>query len=63
VLTIYMNEENVAAEAALFADPRSRAFAWPGSGHWLHQERPSEFNAVVDAWLREIGAIAGAQAL
>lgn len=57
VLTIYANEDKVAAEAALFADPRSRVFAWPGSGHWLHQERPAEFNAVVDAWLGEIGMV------
>jgi pimeloyl-ACP methyl ester carboxylesterase len=62
VLTIYANEDNVAAEAALFSDSRSRVFAWPGSGHWLHQERPAEFNAVVDAWLGDIGAApAGAQ--
>jgi pimeloyl-ACP methyl ester carboxylesterase len=57
VLTIYANDENVAAEAAIFTDPRSRAFAWPGSGHWLHQERPLEFNTVVDAWLQDIGAV------
>jgi pimeloyl-ACP methyl ester carboxylesterase len=58
ILAIYANEDYVVAEAALFADPRSRAFAWPGCGHWLHQERPAEFNAVVDAWLREIGLAA-----
>jgi pimeloyl-ACP methyl ester carboxylesterase len=57
VLAIYAHEDMVAAEAGLFADPRSRAFAWPGSGHWLHQERPAEFNAVVDAWLVDIGAV------
>ena len=56
VLAIYAHEERVPVETALFADPRSRAFAWPGSGHWLHQERPAEFNAVVESWLTEIGA-------
>jgi len=57
VLTIYAKEDLVAAEAALFSDPRSRAIAWASSGHWLHQERPAEFNAVVDAWLRDIGVV------
>ncbi len=51
VLTVYAAEDRVDVERALFADPRSRAFAWPGSGHWLHQERPAEFNAVVEDWL------------
>jgi len=60
VLTIYARDDNVAAERALFADARSQVFAWPGCGHWLHQERPAEFNAVVDAWLRDIGVISGA---
>jgi pimeloyl-ACP methyl ester carboxylesterase len=55
VLAIYANDERVPVEAELFADPRSRAFCWPGSGHWLHQERPAEFNTVVDAWLAELG--------
>jgi pimeloyl-ACP methyl ester carboxylesterase len=57
VLTIYATEDNVAAERALFVDPRSQVLAWPGFGHWLHQERPAEFNAVVDAWLRDIGVV------
>jgi pimeloyl-ACP methyl ester carboxylesterase len=56
VLAVYANDERVGVEAGLFADPRSRAFCWPGSGHWLHQERPAEFNTVVEAWLTEIGA-------
>jgi pimeloyl-ACP methyl ester carboxylesterase len=57
VLAIYAGDERVPVETALFADPRSRAFCWPGSGHWLHQERPAEFNAVVEAWLEELGAL------
>lgn len=56
VLSIYAKDDRVAVETALFADPRSRAFSWPGSGHWLHQERPAEFNAVVEAWLAAIAA-------
>jgi pimeloyl-ACP methyl ester carboxylesterase len=57
VLSIYASDERVPIETALFADARSRAISWPGSGHWLHQERPAEFNALVDAWLAEIAPV------
>jgi pimeloyl-ACP methyl ester carboxylesterase len=36
------------------ADPLSRAIAWEGAGHWLHQERPAEFNALVSKWLASL---------
>ena len=39
----------------LFRDDRSRAVAWPGVGHWPHQERPEEFNALVESWLTDTG--------
>jgi pimeloyl-ACP methyl ester carboxylesterase len=55
VLSIYAKDDRLALERTLFTDPRSRAIAWPGSGHWLHQERPAEFNAVVEEWLETIG--------
>lgn len=55
VLTLYASYDRSEIETPLFTDLRSRAFAWPGSGHWLHQERPAEFNTVVDAWLADIG--------
>ena len=41
----------LAFEATLFEDPRSKSLSWPGSGHWLHQERPEEFNRLVSGWL------------
>jgi pimeloyl-ACP methyl ester carboxylesterase len=56
VLSIYARDDRVALERTFFTDPRSRAFSWPGSGHWLHQERPAEFNTVVEEWLETIGA-------
>jgi pimeloyl-ACP methyl ester carboxylesterase len=43
-------------ETALFADARSKAVSWEGCGHWLHQERPAEFNALVDTWLESISS-------
>jgi pimeloyl-ACP methyl ester carboxylesterase len=54
VLAFYTDPDRAAFEATLFTDPRSRSIAWAGSGHWLHQERPAEFNAVVDEWLASL---------
>ena len=54
VLVFYTDADRAAFEAGLFDDPRSQAIAWPGSGHWLHQERPLEFNSLVDGWLASL---------
>jgi pimeloyl-ACP methyl ester carboxylesterase len=54
VLAFYANPAQADAEAALLTDARSRVVAWEGSGHWLHQERPAEFNMLVDGWLETI---------
>ena len=51
VLSVWANDDHPAIETPTFVDPRSKALAFPGSGHWLHQERPAEVNAVIDAWL------------
>jgi pimeloyl-ACP methyl ester carboxylesterase len=56
VLAFYASPEQADAEAAVLSDPRSRVVAWEGSGHWLHQERPAELNALVDAWLETVTA-------
>ncbi len=54
VLAFYTDPDRAAFEATLFEDPRSQSIAWAGSGHWLHQERPVEFNTVVDSWLASL---------
>lgn len=54
VLSFYADPSRVPVETALFTDARSKAVSWEGSGDSLHQERPAEFNAVVDAWLDSI---------
>ena len=54
VLAFYTDPDRAAFEAGLFADARSKSIAWAGSGHWLHQERPAEFNTVVDEWLTSL---------
>jgi len=54
VLALYADPGRAAIEAALFEDKRSKVVSWEGAGHWLHQERPAEFNAIVEKWLAEI---------
>ena len=55
VLSFYADPARVGIEAALLTDERSRVIGWEGAGHWLHQERPAEFNAIVDGWLAALG--------
>jgi pimeloyl-ACP methyl ester carboxylesterase len=55
VLAIYAGPERAAIEATIMTDPRSKTLAWEGSGHWLHQERPDEFNGVVESWISSLG--------
>jgi pimeloyl-ACP methyl ester carboxylesterase len=54
VLTFYADPSRAPLELPLFQDGRSRIVTWEGAGHWLHQERPVEFNALVDAWLETL---------
>jgi pimeloyl-ACP methyl ester carboxylesterase len=51
VLALYTDPDRAAFEGTLFDDPRSKSYAWAGSGHWPHQERPEEFNHLVSGWL------------
>jgi pimeloyl-ACP methyl ester carboxylesterase len=54
VLAIYAGTERAALEATILTDPRSKTIAWEGSGHWLHQERPDEFNSIVESWIESL---------
>jgi pimeloyl-ACP methyl ester carboxylesterase len=56
VLAIYAAPDRAALEATLLTDPRSTSIAWEGSGHWLHQERPDEFNGLVEDWIASLEA-------
>jgi pimeloyl-ACP methyl ester carboxylesterase len=38
-------------ERAQLVHPYSKAVGWEGTGHFLHQERPAEFNAILLEWL------------
>jgi pimeloyl-ACP methyl ester carboxylesterase len=54
VLAFYADPGRAAIEAALLEDKRSKVVTWEGAGHWLHQERPAEFNSIVETWLMEL---------
>jgi pimeloyl-ACP methyl ester carboxylesterase len=55
VLAIYALPKRAAHEESLSRHPYSRSLAWPGAGHWLHQERPGEFNELVLDWIAGLG--------
>jgi pimeloyl-ACP methyl ester carboxylesterase len=50
-LALHTDRQQAAWEASTFTDPRSRTESWAGTGHWMHQERPEEFNRLVREWL------------
>jgi pimeloyl-ACP methyl ester carboxylesterase len=54
VLSVYADPARVAVEQAVVVDERSRIVAWEGVGHWLHQERPEDFNRLVSDWLASV---------
>jgi pimeloyl-ACP methyl ester carboxylesterase len=54
VLSFYVDPHLAALAAGVFPHPSSRIICFEGSGHWLHQERPAEFNNLVDGWLRGV---------
>lgn len=56
VLSFYIDPRRADREAESFRDARSRCVTWEGAGHWLHQERPAEFNALVIQWVEELTA-------
>jgi pimeloyl-ACP methyl ester carboxylesterase len=48
-LSDYVRPEHRATISALF--PRVRLARIPGAGHWLHADKPREFEAAVQTWL------------
>ena len=43
-------------DRAQFGHPYSDSIGWEDAGHFLHQERPDDFNRAVTAWLNDIPA-------
>jgi pimeloyl-ACP methyl ester carboxylesterase len=56
VLALHATAARAGWEGGLLDDERSRAMSFDGCGHWLHQERPDEFNAAVLAWVETLRA-------
>jgi pimeloyl-ACP methyl ester carboxylesterase len=56
VLAVYADPARAEWDAAGFDAGHSRALAWPGAGHWLHQERPDDFNVLMMDWLSEVSS-------
>jgi pimeloyl-ACP methyl ester carboxylesterase len=54
VLAVHADPARAAWDATTFQHPASRAVSWEGSGHWLHQERPAEFNQLLGTWLEAV---------
>ncbi|GAA2899663.1 hypothetical protein GCM10010517_65200 [Streptosporangium fragile] len=58
VLCLRSRPEPAAWESAVPAPSGSRVVTWPGTGHFLHLERPHAFAALLSDWLDE-PAVAG----
>lgn len=54
VLAVYADPTRVSWEEKTFTTTDSRAVAFPGAGHWLHQERPEAFNELLITWLESV---------
>lgn len=44
-------------ERGTLTHPASRVVSWEGGGHWLHQDRPVEFNALVLSWIGDLAGV------
>jgi pimeloyl-ACP methyl ester carboxylesterase len=55
VLAVYADATRLAWEESTLVSPSSRAVAFDGVGHWLHQERPEDFTGLVVEWIESLG--------
>jgi pimeloyl-ACP methyl ester carboxylesterase len=51
VLAIHQSADTGDWERSIAQHSYSRTVVWEDSGHWLHQVRPDEFNALVLSWI------------
>jgi pimeloyl-ACP methyl ester carboxylesterase len=56
VLAVYADASRLAWERTTMRSPLSRAVAFDGVGHWLHQERPAEFTSLLLGWTASLAA-------
>lgn len=55
VLAIHARRDLSDYEQDTFRDLRSRALHWPGAGHWIQAERPTELATVLVEWVSDLG--------
>ncbi len=55
VLSFFVDPARAAVAERVFRHPGSATVCFEGSGHWLHQERPEEVNAIIEDWIAGIG--------
>jgi len=53
-LTFFRSAADSAWEDAAAGSGPGTTVTWSEAGHWLHQEKPAEFNAVFEDWLDQI---------
>ena len=56
ILGFHVEPPKEACEAESFQHRRSRTVLWDDVGHWLHQERPEDFNSLALEWIAEVAA-------
>ena len=56
LLGVYRDAGRAARGRELLQFPHDRVSVYDGCGHWPHQERPAQFVAELDSWLREAAA-------
>ncbi|MDW6065811.1 hypothetical protein SAZ11_58610 [Streptomyces sp. FXJ1.4098] len=55
VLGVYSNEAPADWERASLTHPYSRVEAWPGCGHYLHEDRREGLVELVEEWTAGLG--------
>jgi pimeloyl-ACP methyl ester carboxylesterase len=50
-LSIFRDQAHADWDRQTFAHEHSTTATWPGTGHWLHQEDPDRFHALIDPWI------------
>jgi pimeloyl-ACP methyl ester carboxylesterase len=51
VLSIFRDQAHADWDRRTFANEYSTTATWRGTGHWLHQEDPDRFHALIDPWI------------
>ena len=54
VLAIHIGPERADWERELLHGELSRSVSLDGAGHWVHQERPADVNALIGNWIAEV---------